>query len=153
MKKQENKIIKNLTIFGGATLLTGTLAIAGVKLYDYNIDHTNEVCLITKLFGVEHQIEQIEEETLKYLPLHNEEQTFHKTYSFEKEIRKEIPGVYGFQTSSEDGELKYEIIEATFSQRDVVTETFERDIVVSAGDDEIVLVDKNNYSTKTLKLR
>ena len=153
MKKKEQKIIKNLTIFGGATLLTGALAFAGIKLYDNNVDHTNEVCLLTKLCGVEHQREQIEEETGMYLPLHNEEQTFHKTYTFEKEILKDVPGVYGFKATLEDGTVGYKIIETTFSQRDVITETVERDIVVKAGADEIVLVDRNNYSTKTLKLK
>ncbi len=153
MKKEENKFIKNLTIFGGATLLTGALVIMGAKIYDDNINHTNEVCLLTKVFGVEHQIEQIEEENIKYLLLHNEHQVFHQTVTSKKEEINEVPGMYGFQTITVDGNMDYTIIENVYSQKKDIKETFERDIVISAGVDEIILVDKNNYSTKTLKLR
>ena len=55
-KIDKKKIIK----FAGAGILTGALVMGvGLHLYDANIDHLNEFCPLNNVFGLEHQVHEI----------------------------------------------------------------------------------------------
>ena len=55
MEKKINK--KKIAKYVGAGLLCTALTIgAGIKVYDAQIDHYNEICPLNSVFGIEHQI-------------------------------------------------------------------------------------------------
>ena len=55
-KVKKNKIIK----YGGASILVGAyFAYSGIKLYDFTIDHLHEYCPLNDYFGINHQLNVI----------------------------------------------------------------------------------------------
>lgn len=161
-KKNNKKIVKNLTMFGGAVLLTGALATGGLLLYDNGIDHSEEVCVLTKIFGVDHQISQIQEEKPWFIPVYNDEQTFHhehkymtgtETKNYETYIEEEVP-VYGYDDNGNMVKIKVEnkLVPITGQRVEPTYGTYEEDITVTANDSEIQLYDPDRGTVKTLKL-
>lgn len=161
-KKNNKKIVKNLTMFGGAVLLTGALATGGLALYDNGIDHSEEVCVLTKIFGVDHQISQIQEEKPWFIPVYNDEQIFHhehkymtgtETKNYETYIEEEVP-VYGYDDNGNMVKIKVEnkLVPITGQRVEPTYGTYEEDITVVADDSEIQLYDPDRGTVKTLKL-
>lgn len=161
-KKNNKKIVKNLTMFGGAVLLTGALATGGLLLYDNGIDHSEEVCVLTKIFGVDHQISQIQEEKPWFIPVYNDEQIFHhehkymtgtETKNYETYIEEEVP-VYGYDDNGNMVKIKVEnkLVPITGQRVEPTYGTYEEDITVTANDSEIQLYDPDRGTVKTLKL-
>ena len=75
-KKVNKKLVKDLKLYGGAVLLTSGIVAGTVLINEKNTDHSEAVCLMTEMFGVEHQINQIKEEKPWIIPVYNDEQTF-----------------------------------------------------------------------------
>ena len=72
-KKANKKLVKNLKLYGGAVLLTGGIVAGTVLINEKNTDHSETVCLMTEMFGVEHQINKIKEEKPWIIPVYNDE--------------------------------------------------------------------------------
>lgn len=161
-KKNNKKIVKNLTMFGGAVLLTGALATGGLALYDNGIDHSEEVCVLTKIFGVDHQISQIQDEKNWFIPVYNDEQTFHYentymtgtetvTYTAYIEEEVEVPR-YDENGNIVGTNKEYRLIPINAEKEKPTYGIYERDITVTADDSEMKLYDKFTGAIKTLKL-
>lgn len=136
LEEEVKKVVKNLTILGGASAAAATiLAIgAGLSVVHDTIHHDEKICIMTKLFGVNHQIREIDEETKGYyMGLYNDK----ITYMFE-ECREEEVTVY-------EGN-------AEFTKIRLVPETYTK--TVEADDDEIKIVNTlTGDVVKTLKLK
>lgn len=161
-KKNNKKIVKNLTIFGGAVLITGALATGGLALYDNGIDHSEEVCIITKIFGAEHQISQIQEETPWLIPVYNDEQTFHHEHEYMTGTEtkdyvtyiEEAVTVYEYDENGNkvNPRIEFRLFPITAQRVEPTYGIYEEDITVVADDSEIQLYDQDRGTVKTLKL-
>lgn len=166
-KKVDKKLVKDLKLYGGAVLLTGLLTggiVAGtVLINEKNTDHSEEVCLMTEMFGVEHQINKIKEEKPWIIPVYNDEQTFHcehkymtgtEPITYITYIEQEVP-VYDYDENGNMVIIKVEnqLIPITAERETPIYETRDIETNVCADDSEIKLYDREMGTVKTLKLK
>lgn len=166
-KKVNKKLVKNLKLYGGAVLLTGLLTggiVAGtVLINEKNTDHSETVCLMTEMFGVEHQINKIKEEKPWIIPVYNDEQTFHREHkymigtepiTYTTYIEQEVP-VYDYDENGNMVIIKVEnqLIPITAEKEAPKYETRDIETNVCADDSEIKLYDQDRGTVETLKLK
>lgn len=164
-KKVDKKLVKDLKLYGGAVLLTGLLTggiVAGtVLINEKNTDHSEEVCLMTEMFGVEHQINKIKEEKPWIIPVYNDEQTFHREYKYMTGTEPityttyiEQP-VYVYDENGDMVKTKVEnkLIAITAEKEIPIYEIRDIETNVCADDSEIKLYDQDRGTVKTLKLK
>lgn len=164
-KKVDKKLVKDLKLYGGAVLLTGLLTggiVAGtVLINEKNTDHSEEVCLMTEMFGVEHQINKIKEEKPWIIPVYNDEQTFHREHKYMTGTEPityttyiEQP-VYVYDENGDMVKTKVEnkLIAITAEKEIPIYETRDIETNVCADDSEIKLYDQDRGTVKTLKLK
>ena len=166
-KKVNKKFVKNLKLYGGAVLLTGLLTggiVAGtVLINEKNTDHSEAVCLMTEMFGVEHQRNKIKEEKPWIIPVYNDEQTFYckhkymtgtKPITYTTYIEQEVP-VYDYDENGNMVIIKVEnkLIGITAKGETPIYETCDIETNVCADNSEIKLYDQDRGTVKTLKLK
>ena len=161
-KKANKNFVKNLKLYGSAVLLTSGIVAGTVLINEKNTDHSETVCLMTEMFGVEHQINKIKEEKPWIIPVYNDEQTFHhehkymtgtETVDYKTYIEEEVP-VYGYDENGDMAKIKVEskLIPITGQKVQPTYEIYKEDITVCADDSEIKLYDQGRGMVKTLKL-
>ena len=162
-KKANKKLVKDLKLYGGAVLLTGGIVAGTVLINEKNTDHSETVCLMTEMFGVEHQINKIKEEKPWIIPVYNDEQTFHREHkymigtepiTYTTYIEQEVP-VYDYDENGNMVIIKVEnkLIPITAEKEAPIYETCDIETNVCADDSEIKLYDQDRATVKTLKLK
>lgn len=160
-KKVNKKLVKNLKLYGGAVLLTSGIIAGTVLINEKNTDHSEAVCLMTEMFGVEHQINKIKEEKPWIIPVYNDEQTFHCEHKYMTGTEPityttyiEQP-VYAYDENGDMVKTKVEnkLIAITAEKEAPIYETRDIETNVCADDSEIKLYDQDRGTVKTLKLK
>lgn len=105
-KSARKKLITELTLFTGTALLAGSLIVYGIELCDNKINHCNEVCLLTKMGSVKHQINKIKQENSDIIPIYNSSVIINVETGeiFDLDDNKNVNSFY--QISSSDKEIK-----------------------------------------------
>lgn len=162
-KKANKNFVKDLKLYGSAVLLTSGIVAGTVLINEKNTDHSETVCLMTEMFGVEHQINKIQEEKPWIIPVYNDEQTFHhehkymtgtETVDYKTYIEQEVP-VYDYDENGNMVIIKVEnkLIPITAEKEAPIYETCDIETNVCADDSEIKLYDQDRATVKTLKLK
>ena len=161
-KKGNKNFVKNLKLYGGAVLITGGIVAGTALIEEMFIDHSEEVCLMTMMFGAEHQINKIQEEKPRIIPVYNDEQTFFcdrqcmtrtETVNCTTYIVQEVPVcVYDENGNIVKINIESKLIPITTEREIPIYETRKIEINVCADDSEIKLYDQDRGTVKTLKL-